>query len=225
MPPGSSWPATTARRSPNTSRAPAAGGPPARNPCAEATMTFQPTEPSSAATAAITRRPATGSSSAPPRRRRVHRRERPASTRASTSPHESARSRSRRARSASTSGASAYRLAQGLSAHARHRPPRASLAPPEGDQHERDRAGQGLHPQDLAARGQPAEDARHHDTGEEEDLDPEAAHAEGEPPEEPGGQEPVVETLVGRERLRGRRELRGEAEGAAPLGRVPEKHL
>src|SRR5512147_187192 len=75
------------------------------------------------------------------------------------------------------------------------------------EQSERDRRRQGLHEEDPPVCRRRAVETGDQHADEEEDLDAPARRTEPETPEEPGGEEAVVEALVGRQHARGRRRL------------------
>src|SRR6185312_54120 len=95
------------------------------------------------------------------------------------------------------------------------------------DEYQGDQRRQSLDPQDLPARGQPAENAGDQHAGEEEQLHAETgtAGAEIKTPDQSGSEEAVVEPLVGGERLRLQRKLRRGAERATTGGSRPQEHF
>jgi len=94
-----------------------------------------------------------------------------------------------------------------------------------GDKHRREGQGarNGLHEEDPAAGGDRAVDAGHDHAGQEEDLEAEVAVDEA--PDQSGGQEAVVEPLIGGEGLAGRGELRRRAERRPRARRGPQEHF
>src|SRR2546423_530664 len=107
------------------------------------------------------------------------------------------------------------------------RSPRSADRPDSGKQHEakRDRAGQRLGPEDLAARGKCAEYTGDDDAAEEKNLDRRSRVAENETPSQPGRDEAVVQALIRGERLRSPGEIGRGAESAKAQGPGPQEHL
>src|SRR6267378_4437712 len=95
----------------------------------------------------------------------------------------------------------------------------------ENDKRQGDDSRQRLHPEYLAARGESAEHAGDDHAAEEEDLDRNARGAESEAPNQAGGEEAVVQALVGCQRLRSGGEIRGQAEGLQAERTRPKEHL
>ena len=90
---------------------------------------------------------------------------------------------------------------------------------------QRQRGRSRLHQDDRGTGGQAAKQARCHHARQEEDPQGEGVPATEEAPGEPGGQETVVEPLVGGQHRRVAGELRRQSEDLVPYRGVPEEHL